>query len=419
MLGELIRKKKNGRIMLAETNETTLSCMLECCGFFASLRDALPDCGIYTDDADQIRFRTDTRSSLLRYLPKAFLTAADMMSFRHSGSRCGNPPGFSMDYDRIFGEYQSHPSTWEELCTALRHHGETADVLTCISRNSAGEPQELRYVLPSFCAPSARKLLSALTDCGIPDVTGTVLTPSADTCEVSLRCPEDCRDGFDQLFANPYALTDPEKLRVRITSRNVTVSFSSLLTDGFSMDTYDLTDEHYGILEFLYQNRHLNNLRRQGRCISFTYASHSVRELMTCSGRILELYTYHSCRKQCCFDDVVCGYGMTREAELPDPGVRMPFGCILTKGFRSLFVECQSSRVSEEDSCCRLAAIARQYGIHASAVLIAAPGSGEDDDSAVQREHRNTADVTIIRKPEEIRNIGSVLESIMDGTYPD
>ena len=66
MLRELTRKKKPDRIMLAETNDTTLSCMLECCGFFASLRDSLPECGIYTDDADQIRFRTDTRSSLLR-----------------------------------------------------------------------------------------------------------------------------------------------------------------------------------------------------------------------------------------------------------------------------------------------------------------------------------------------------------------
>ena len=86
-----------------------------------------------------------------------------------------------------------------------------------------------------------------------------------------------------------------------------------------------------------------------------------------------------------------------------------------------MFVECKARADIEQDFYYKLAQLAEQFGINATAVLIAdtqeKPFYDNAPVNALQRKRGNMMDVVTIWKSEEINNIGHTLLKIINGNY--
>ena len=132
---------------------------------------------------------------------------------------------------------------------------------------------------------------------------------------------------------------------------------------------------------------------------------------------MLEIYTYHKAKELGRFDDVVSSF----EIDWEETDVKNEFDCILTRGFRTLFVECKARSDIQQEFYFKLASLAEQFGINATAVLIADTREKSFYDNAavnaMQRKRGNMMNVVTIWKPEEINNIGHILLKVINGTY--
>ena len=150
--------------------------------------------------------------------------------------------------------------------------------------------------------------------------------------------------------------------------------------------------------------------------MNFTYATRQIKELLTTAGKMLEIYTYHRV-KELEFDDVVSSF----EIDWQGTEVKSEFDCIVTKGFRTLFIECKARSDIEQEFYYKLACLAKQFGINATAVLIADTQEKNFYDNApintMQRKRGNMMGVVTIWKQDEINDIGHTLLNIINGDY--
>lgn len=118
--------------------------------------------------------------------------------------------------------------------------------------------------------------------------------------------------------------------------------------------------------------------------ISFTYASRQIKELLTDAGKMLKIDTYHKIKDCGYFDDVVSGLGI----EWQGTEVKSEFDCILTKEFRTLFIECRAQADIGQEPYFKLTGLAQQFGINATAVLVADTGGGEPQRECPREYHK-------------------------------
>ena len=151
--------------------------------------------------------------------------------------------------------------------------------------------------------------------------------------------------------------------------------------------------------------------------MSFTYATRQIKELLSTAGKMLEVYTYHKIKELGNFDDVVSSF----EIDWEGTDVKSEFDCILTKGFRTLFVECKARSDIEQEFYFKLSKLAERFGINATAVLIADTKEKNFYDNAhvnaMQRRRGSMMDVVTIWKPDEINNIGHTLLKVINDNY--
>ena len=151
--------------------------------------------------------------------------------------------------------------------------------------------------------------------------------------------------------------------------------------------------------------------------MNFTYATRQIKELLSTAGKMPEVYTYHKVKEFGEFDDVVSSF----EIDWEGIDVKSEFVCILTKGFRTLFVECKARSDIEQGFYFKLANLGEQFGINAMAVVIADTRERSFYDNApvnaMQRRCGSMMDAVIIWKPDEINNIGHTLLKVVNGNY--
>lgn len=121
-------------------------------------------------------------------------------------------------------------------------------------------------------------------------------------------------------------------------------------------------------LKFFADKKYINNyVQHEDHTVSFSYASQSIKELMTTEGRILEIYIYHKLKTQGYFDDIVSSCKVEWENERNSN----EFDCILTKGYRSLFIECKARPDIQQDFIYKIKGLEKHFGVNSQAVLIA------------------------------------------------
>ena len=199
-------------------------------------------------------------------------------------------------------------------------------------------------------------------------------------------------------------------------SREANVAFDNLVVNGVQVSAGKAA-EITGLIEYFRDRGYVINLFSADGKLSFTYATQRIKELLTTAGKMLEVYTYHKVKELGRFDDVVSSF----EIDWEGTDVKSEFDCILTKGFRTLFVECKARLDIEQEFYYKIAELKAQFGINATAVLVAdtqeKPFYTSAPVNAMQRRRGNMLDVVTIWKPNEINNIGHTLLKVINGTY--
>ena len=415
----LKRRSADKRFFAAEKNRTGLSCMLQGAGFYNSFAS-------YQFDSKRMKFNAVTGCDMLNYIKKKpYITVTDMISFRLSSSESSNQPEFFADYKELWEKYSEKSAVWKLLCDILGKYAAKNDIMESFKKkaphNKSEESQEYRYIIPSVCSRSAEKIIRFLKEQGVLEPESRINGYTTDSCEVIIADRFGYRDKYDRLFSNVYALMAPDAVTLYLDtkSRKINVMFDNLVVTGVQISENRI-EEFSSLMEYFREKGYVINftVSADGK-MSFTYATRQIKELLTTAGKMLEVYTYHKVKELGSFDDVVSSF----EIDWEGTDVKSEFDCILTKGFRTLFVECKARPDIEQEFYFRLARLEQQFGINATAVLVADTQEksfcGSASVNAMQRRRGSMMDVVTIWKPEEIDDIGHTLLKIIDGDYEE
>lgn len=405
------------RFFAVEKNSTGLSGRLQGAGFYNSFAS-------YKFDSNTMKFNDMDNCDMLDYINKTpYITVTDMAAFRLSSSESSNQPEFFDNYKELWKKYTEKSSLWKMLCDILGEYAEKNDTIALfkkkIPREKNSEPQKYRYIIPFACNRSADKIIQFLKKQDVLEQGSHVNGYTTDSCEVVIV---DCcgyRSEYDKLFSNIYALMMPDDITLHLNTKSheINVVFDNLVVTGAQIDG-SRAIELRNLMDYFKEKGYVINLTvsSDGK-MNFTYATRQIKELLTTAGKMLEVYTYHKVKELGRFDDIVSSF----EIDWEGIEVKNEFDCILTKGFRTLFVECKARPDIEQEFYFKLAILAEQFGINATAVLIADTQEKDFYDSApvnaMQRKRGNMMDVVTIWKPNEINNIGHTLMKVINGNY--
>ena len=417
-LEEYLKYRSTGkRFFAVEKNATGLSGRLQGAGFYNSFAS-------YKFDSNTMKFNDMDNCDMLDYIKKTpYITVTDMAAFRLSSSESSNQPEFFDNYKELWKKYTEKSSLWKTLCDTLREYAEKNDTVALFKkktlREKNSEPQKYRYIIPFVCNRNADKIIQFLKKQDVLEQGSRVNGYTTDSCEVVIvdRCGY--RSEYDKLFSNIYALMMPDDITLHLNpkSHEINVVFDNLVVTGAQIDGSRAV-ELRNLMDYFKEKGYVINLTvsSDGK-MNFTYATRQIKELLTTAGKMLEVYTYHKVKELGRFDDIVSSF----EIDWEGTGVKNEFDCILTKGFRTLFVECKARPDIEQEFYFKLAILAEQFGINATAVLIADTQEKSSYDNApvnaMQRKRGNMMDVVTIWKPNEINNIGHTLMKVINGNY--
>ena len=413
----LKQRSDRNRFIAVEKNSANLSGLLEGAGFYESFPG-------YQFDSSTMKFHSISNCEMFEYIRTSpYISVADMMAFRLSYSESSNQPEFFEDYMDLWQTYTSGRKAWKNLCSLLGGYAGENDVLVSFKKIVPGKKEKdvrtLRYILPFMCSKSVEKIIRFLDEQKIVEKGSCVIGHTTDSCEVIIKDRCNYKSRYDQLFAKVYALMLPDHIALYLNtnSQTVNVIFDNLVVENAQIP-HGRISETGELMNYFQEKGYVINLSilPDGK-MSFSYATRQIKELLRTAGKILEVYTYHKIKEFGKFDDVVSSF----EIDWEGTDVRNEFDCILTKGFRTLFVECKARPNLSQDFYHKLKSLTEQFGINAKAVLVIDTQEKSFYDStsenSKQIERGRMMGIETIWKPEEIKDIGYTLLKVINGTY--
>ena len=377
-------------------------------------------------------------------LSKTYLRIEDMFSLMNAYSTKYNLPEFAEEYETFWKIYTGglfptkNPSNWKNgvknwnrLCNTLKEFADKQDEIFRVEVNARREEYQVyRYPLPSQYIDEAKIFFNLLCSMNIISNQFTLLVDTSDWCEVEIQSQYDLGQLFYKIADEPEKYLAGQTLSVRRHWERTEfkeyyiVKYNNLRVVECKLDDHDFYTVR--ILNELEKHHYINNLRKwggtpisikneiyAGQTISFRYASPSIKKLLTTAGEILELFTYYEVLKTGYFDDVACGY----EFQWERGGVVNELDGVLTKGFRTIIIECKARINLDQNFYHKLLSIANQFGIAVTKIMIANTYENTDsinevNDTMVER--GSQMDIITIREPEDIKNIGETLMKITE-----
>ena len=402
----LNRKAKSNSSLLIEKNGTYLSGFLEGQGIYNEF-------AAYEFNSLNMKFNSFARCEFLNYINKKnFITANDLTELNSSKGRLGEQPTFFEDYKALWKKYRENPFIWKTLCNLLDEHSQKVDVLVKLERPSTysktAPAREYTYLLPSECLRTVEdNLLKVLkSQKFIEDYAITI--GSANSFAVTIKDSFNNESAYRTLFANPYTLFQPEAIRLIPKNNSLSIVFDGLIVKDLDLSLKDR--KVINLLEFFAAKNYLTNLNVGNLSrISFTYATRTIKNLLTVAGKILEIYVWHEIKSSSYFDDVVSNF----ELNWNSTEVKNEIDCIAIKKFKVLIIECKARQNIEQDFHHKLSAISEHFGINCTPVLIADTQKLNEN----QGERGIVMQITTVWQKDEIENIGATLRKIVNGNY--
>ena len=411
---EILEAVRAEGICLAEKNDTALSGALSASRFY----DRFPSYRFNTRTQSFERMKNGgERLGYIRSRP--VLSVSDVLSFSRSGNLVRNQPDYTTDHTWLWRLYSTDRATWKAMCAAISVRGflPIASFAPKPNPEKAAE-EEYTYIIPFRCKKVVQRLLDELRKCGIAEPQSRISGYTPDSCLVTIRDRYALKGQYDQVFADPGKLMDPDGLKVTANENGtVDVRYDLLRSEKKSLQAKDDKDPRrperiLRTLEEIQSHSFIHNLSfdPEDQTASFTFATPGIKKILTTTGRVLEIHVYQKLRQSGLFDDVVSSY----EVNWKGTKVRNEFDCVMTSGFRTWFVECKAQTKVDQGVYEKLANLTRNFGINATAILIM---DGGGTNLPAQKERGDLMNVVTVSDPGEIARIDRTLEQIMQGTY--
>lgn len=373
------------------------------------------------------RFTDTSGCDSLQYVKTdAFIRVQDMFALANASDCTFNAPELAKDYEALWevyttscGSFDASVKNWNRLCTDLERYAKGAVVKVSFPKRAVRYAEDivLDCFLPDYTFHSVQKLLREMLALGLAREDSSVIRYTSDTCKLTLHTPEPYYADIKKIFCNPQILLpyyDP-----RMEQRTVgTYQYFQFCCNDLKVDDADiscLSDCGLPVLRILQEKGFIRTLklRENGTGASFVYTSPRIQKIMTCAGEILEIYTYYSVLKSGYFDDVVTGYTF----RWSEDDLQNELDLVLTKGFRSMIVECKAVTTLKADYYHKLDSLVNRFGIGAVQVMV---GNTYDNDlskkevNQLQKKRGFELGIHTITDRSDILNIGQILAELME-----
>lgn len=372
----------------------------------------------------------------LKYVKDAsFIRIRDMFALMNASDNRFNLPEFADDYEALWkiytGEYlnfkkfENGVGNWNRLCMCLDKYESDQKPLAKMAISTSDSPsyKTMTYFLPEFCFSTVKMLIQKLQEYGIAEKESSIMTHTSDTCKLELKVNGEYEQALNAVFIKPQILLPYYGIEVRkykaynseyveIKCNNLTVTDANLDVDGTGRQKFA-----FGVLQQLKKEHFVSLLKQNAtdpKLVSFVYSSPRIKKLLTSAGEILEVYAYYDVLKTGYFDDVASGYEFSWESD----GVKNELDLVLTKGFRSIIVECKAVVELKLDYYHKLHSIADQFGIGTTKVLLgntyARSNAVVNELNTMQRSRGSQLHIKTISSEDRIINIGQTLKNLME-----
>lgn len=347
-------------------------------------------------------------------------------------------PEYEEDYEKLWEIYtgcylkdkkfEYGVTNWNRLCILFKLYEKSKKPLLRVPiTKSIERMNSFTYFLPEYTFKTVRKLLAKFIEFKIAEKESTLVSYASDTCRLVLKTKESLKPQFDELFSNPqyllgyYGIDVKEEKIGDVNYASVTYIDLRVRDVNLDPDKIGVRGDLYRVLKCLQENNFITGLcsnPNNPNLVSFDYSSPRIKKVLTSAGEILEIYAYYETLKSGYFDDVACGYEVKWENDAMKKGdVKNELDLVLTKGFRSVMVECKAVQKLEQDFYHKLYSIAEHFGVGTEKVIIGNTYKKTDvemlETNEIQRSRGRQMHIKTFSSEEEIKNIGEELKKLL------
>lgn len=432
-IGVLMQALSNESVNLYDGATSLFSTHMSNASFLGQIREKYP---YFEFNPKRKRFHVCLGCEYLNYINDgSFIRVGDMFALKQASENKFQLPEFATDYETLWSiyarpdrqrtdanHYGHGVANWTRLCNLLKAY-ENSDglgmskLLVLDEADRTAAARHLEYTLPGFGYKAAGYLVDRLKENNVVASHSMVSDYSSDICKIDIYTYYPIEQALNDVFSNPQRFTD---MRCWSVSKNLKddAEYLQIAFDDMDVEHLVIPRDKYSFFTFelLEKLRDTNFLRnctidRMQYTASFSYPSPRIKSVLTKAGEILEIYVYYEALKTGYFDDVASGY----EFQWEYGNVENELDCVLTKGFRSLMVECKAKSKLDQESYHKFNNLAEQFGIACTKVFIANTADmASNEVHSIRGEQMN---IITISSSKDIMNIGNVLVRIMEGTF--
>lgn len=353
------------------------------------------------------------------------LKVSDLFEFKNSADTT-DLPDLQHDYMYFWKLYKKRTNKseaiWKAMCNALSENNEKENVIRIHLSKSDSVINEQSYYVENSYITAFKKLMNELNQIDSQIISVTEVY-SNNVCKINVIAPNCIHEKIKELLSKPYLFANPIDISVAKDKQFIIIKTNNLSVSKLELDTIrnEATkinvsyEEIIDLLKEICNSNFILNLKntQDNDSLSFTYSSHQIKSLMTTTGRILELYVYYKAIENGGFDDVANSV----EVVWNNDNVGNEFDIILTKGFRSLIVECKAQTQLKQEVYYKLDSLNRRFGINSIPIIVADTIENpyfNNSANDIQRSRGNEIGIKTIYENKDISNIGKTLKSLLN-----
>ena len=356
----------------------------------------------------------------------AFLTVTELFKLNTSAGVNSSFPEFFENYTKLYDLYKKNSGAWKSVCNKL--YDATVNEITIWENYSITSDKATEDIYaPGFCYESLYKIIAFLKKLKKLNNNTNISYQFGGKCKIHFdNTPEITVKQIKGLLANPYQLINTEAVDCYCTSnkKEIRLKIKSMVVENFDCsdlikhekECYDpgyifefLKDlNKLGLITEIYKPKESNILQ------PFSFTSQQSGDLLIQAGAVLEMYVYISCINSGLFDDVATGYEVNRNNNETN---KNEFDIVLTKGFKSMFVECKATNNLEEVFYNKLSNLKDEFQLNSKAVIVADSILHKDKTASHNNKNMvnygNKHKIHTVFEKKEINNIAETLYKLL------
>lgn len=365
----------------------------------------------------------------LRYICfNPHLKVSDLFEFKNSADTT-DLPDLQHDYMYFWKLYKKRTNkseaVWKAMCNALSANNEKENVVKFYISQRDCVVSERSYYVENSYVTAFEKLLNGLNQADSNIAFATEFY-SNNVFKINVTAADCIHEKIKELLSKPYLFAYPIDISVAKDKQFIIIKTNNLSVSKLELDTIRNEaakinvryEEIIDLLREIGNNNFILNLKthQSSDSLSFTYSSRQIKSLLTTAGRVLELFVYYKAIENGGFDDVANSV----EVVWNNNNVGNEFDIILTKGFRSLIVECKAQTQLKQEVYYKLDSLNRRFGINSIPIIIADTIENPNFNNSandIQRSRGNEIGIKTIYENKDISNIGNTLKSLLNNIY--